>query len=202
MDITEKIENYLSEVEIQHELNEDFRIGLENLKDELSITINEEEWVNEERIDEAAITVPIIISTILAAPEVIKTLAKGIGFLYKKIKKLFGGEDESKGAEKIIEMAEKWHKAYIAVIRKALQMGGIFKAAGIKDKDMQKKATEVVFYTIILGFAVHGGVLTVKSFYHALETAHLSHIKMATFKSILTHLKAKEVKDFITNLIK
>ncbi|MFW6047479.1 MAG: hypothetical protein ACOCP4_06830 [Candidatus Woesearchaeota archaeon] len=79
-------------------------------------------------------------------------------------------------------------------------MGGVFKAAGIKNKEKQKKASEVVFYTIILGFAIHGGVLTIKSITSMLQHANTSHISVTTMEGVLTAIKSKEVKDFITQI--
>lgn len=185
----------------EEELDEAFQQGLNELKatevQEEHIQLTEEQ---KRQVNEAVLSVTFIISLLLGAPSIIKSIAKAIGWVYKKIKKLFGGKEESKVAEKIIQLTEKWHGAYITALRQVLRMGGVFKAAGIKDKEKQKKATEVVFYTIILGFAVHGGFTTAQSIIKMIEHSSTSHAHVTTMEAVLTAVKSKEVKNFITQL--
>jgi hypothetical protein len=98
---------------LQKYLNEDntldtlFKQGCENLQkiqiDDQNIYVSES---MRQKLDES-ISVTLIISLILGTPSIIKSISKAIGFLYRKIKKLFGGKDESKAAEKIVEFTEK-----------------------------------------------------------------------------------------------
>jgi hypothetical protein len=81
-------------------------------------------------------------------------------------------------------------------------MAGVFKSTGIEDKEKQMKATEVVFYTIIFGFAVYGGVATAKSIMHVVNHFNPSHLNMAALEGVLTSIKSKEVSNFIRGLIK
>ena len=193
-----KIDYLLEEYESQ-EINESMRKGLDNLeKSKLTL---EESYVEGEKLDEAAISVTLIISVLLAMPSVIETIANSIGFLYKKIKKLFGAKEESKAIEKIVELAEKWHHGYVATLRQILRIGGVFKSAGIEDKEKQEKATEVVFYTIIFGFAVYGGIATGKSILHMVKHMDLSHINMASLEGVLTAIKSREVQSFIKKVV-
>ena len=177
--------------------------GLNNLQ---SLEINEEiVEVNEEtkqQLNEAAISVTLIVSVILALPSLLSSIAKSIGFIFGKIKKLFGGEDKSTAAEKVINFAEKWHHAYVKTLRQILRMGGVFKSAGITDKEKQMKATEVVFYTIIFGFAVHGGVTTGKSLIKMAKSATLTKLNITTLEGIVTAIKSKEVTQFIKGIMR
>lgn len=194
MRIEERIDDYL----LERELDEAFQMSYNELK---SLNIEEQEQVTTP-VNEAAVSVTLIISTLLAMPSIIENIAKALGFIYKKIRKLFGkSEEDSKAVEKIIKLSEKWHDSYIAVLRQILRMSGVFKQVGVKNKDTQKKITESVFYLIILGFAVHGGFATYKSINAVVAHAHLGHAKIGVIEGILTHLKAREVKNFISNLI-
>lgn len=185
----------------EDELDKAFQQGLDELKtvevQEENIELNEKQ---KRQMNEAVLSVTFIISLILGAPSLIKSITKAIGWVYKKIKKLFGGKEESDVAEKIIQLSEKWHQAYITTLRYVLKMGGVFKAAGMDDKKKQEKATEVVFYTIILGFAIHGGFTTVKSIMKMIEHSSASHAHITTMEAVLTAIKSKEVKNFITQL--
>ena len=193
MDITKKIEDFVSKSDTG--LNESFRIGYENLEQVIpNIEENSVEQINE---FEGTIS---IIGIILGAPSIIKNLAKAIGFLYKKIKKILGKEEESKAVEKIVNLSEKWKDLYIKSIRKILQAGNVFKSAGI-DKDKERQATEAVFYTVIFGFAIYGGVISVQTIYNFIEDeGEMEHLQKGTIKSIISSIRAKEVKDFITKL--
>lgn len=193
---------------LQQYLNEDktldflFEEGLRNLQevqiDEQEIEVSES---TKHQLNES-ISVTLIISVLLATPSIIQSIAKSVGFLYKKIKKLFGGKEESKAVEGIVNFTEKWHHMYISALRQILRMGGVFKSAGITDKDKQMKATEVVFYTIIFGFAVYGGVATAKSIMHVVHHATPTHINMSTLEGVLTSVKSKEVANFVRGIIK
>jgi flagellar motor component MotA len=79
-------------------------------------------------------------------------------------------------------------------------MGGVFKTAGITDKGRQEKATEVVFYTIIFGFAILGGVATGKSILHVAKHMSLSNISFASLEGVLTSIKSNEVVKFIKSI--
>ena len=196
-----KLDTYINE-EIDLSLNEGFDKTLESLK--MSNPIDESHLVvyNNDRIDEAAISVTLIISVLLAMPNIIKTIAKSFNFIFNKIKKLFKKDvKEDNGViEKLIKMTDKWHHAYISTLRQILRMGGVFKSAGIKEKDKQEKATEVVFYTIIFGFAVMGGIATGKSILHVAKHMSLSNISFASLEGVLTSVKSGEVVKFIKKI--
>ena len=83
-----------------------------------------------------------------------------------------------------------------------MRAGGVFKSAGIEDKEKQMKATEVVFYSIIFGFAIHGGIATTKSIMHTAKHITLTNIKFATLESVLTGVKTREVTKFIKSIMK
>lgn len=77
----------------------------------------------------------------------------------------------------------------------------MFKQVGVKDKEKQNMVTESIFYLIILGFAVHGGIATYKSVSYTISHMSLGHTKMAAIEAALTHLKSREVKNFISKLV-
>lgn len=186
---------------INDDLDNLFAQGLEELKKqevkEEIIQLTEEQ---KQQLDEAVISVTFIISLILAAPSIMKGITKALGWVYKKIKKLFGGKEQSSVEDKLVEMIEKWHHSYIVVLRQILRTGGIFKAAGITDKEKQTKATEVVFYTIILGFAIYGGITTASSIINMIKHSSLSHGHITAAEAALTGIKSKEVKSFLAQL--
>lgn len=155
------------------------------------------------QLNEAGVTPVFIIGLVLAAPSVIKMIVKAVGWVIKKIRKLFGKkEDESEAVEKIIEFTEKWHKAYIKVIEKTLQVGGVFRAANIDDKKQREMAAEVIFYTIIFGFAVYSGLASGKIIMNTLQTASTKNIEMGIVESIMTAIKSSELKEFIQHITK
>jgi len=196
--INKKIYKYLEKDYINWELDEAFETGLKNLK---SLKVEEQDFRNYS-INEEAISITLIISLMLAAPSLIENIAKSIGFLYKKIRKLFGKEtDDSKSLQKLINITNKWHHAYIKTIMYIMKMAGIFKKAGVKNKKTQEKTAEAVFYVIIFGFAIHGGIATVESIRHAISHASVGHAQTATMEGIITALKTKEIKNFIATVI-
>lgn len=198
-ELLNKLNTYLNE-EIELSLNEGFDKTLESLQ--MYKPIDESHLVEYNgRVDEA-VSVTLIISLILGMPTIIKTIAKSFKFVLDKIKKLFGKDTkEDEGViEKLIKMTDKWHHAYIVTLRQVLRMGGVFKSAGITDKGRQEKATEVVFYTIIFGFAILGGVATGKSILHVAKHMSLSNISFASLEGVLTSIKSNEVVKFIKSI--
>lgn len=199
MEITEKIDKYLEVSQIEKELDEAFKEGYNNLQ---SLNIEEQDEVTTP-INEEAVSVTLIISTLLAMPSIVESIAKSIGWIYKKIKKLFKKEEEeTEAVEKIIKVSEKWHKSYITVLKQILRFSGVFKQVGAKKEETKDKITESIFYLIILGFAFHGGIAAYSSISEAINHMHLGYGKKAVLKTALTHLKVKEVKNFVSELIK
>ncbi|KXB08935.1 hypothetical protein AKJ59_00280 [candidate division MSBL1 archaeon SCGC-AAA385M02] len=197
-----RLQKYLK-MDVNDELNQIFEGTLDDLQNIDLNEVHDDSSAPQERIDEEAISATLIVSTILALPSLLKTIIKTFGFFYKKIKKLFGGKEESNVEQKLVELSDKWHHAYIKVLRQLLKTGGVFKSAGIEDKDKQMKATEVVFYTIIFGFAIHGGLATAKGIMKiAAHPTNLLHIKHATLEGVLTSIKSKEVRSFIQKMMK
>ena len=149
-----------------------------------------------------SISVTLILSILLAAPAIMKVLAKGVGFILNLIKKLFGKEpDEYAILEKLIEIADKWHHAYIGIIEKILTFTGIFKSANIEvDDPTRHKIAEVVFYVIIFGFGIHGGIMSGKSILHMVTHSKISHLNTTVVESVLSVIKSKEVIDFVAGL--
>jgi len=95
-------------------------------------------------------------------------------------------------SEEIIEVNEETKR----------ELGGVFKSAGIEDKEKQMRATEVVFYTIIFGFAIHGGVTTGKALLKMVKSATLTKVNIATVEGVVTAVKSKEVTQFIKGVMR
>lgn len=200
--VSEKLDIYLNEDE-NYQLNESFRKTLDTLNEQEIIDESDKMHYNRGLVNEEVISATLIISLILGAPTIIKSITKAFGYIFNKIKKLFKKDKESDKetvAEKIIKMTDKWHHAYITTLRQILRMGGVFKSAGITDKHRQEKATEVVFYTIIFGFAVLGGIATGKSVLHVAKHMNLSNISLASLEGALTSIKSNEVVKFIKTI--
>jgi len=195
-----RLQDYLNE-DMYISLNQGFYDSLQSLGE--MQPIDESHLVNNDRIDEAAISIALIISTILAMPSLIKNLASALGWLWKKIKKLFTGkEEDSVVVQKIIELTDKWHHLYITTLRQILKVAGVFKSAGIEEKEKQEKATEVVFYTIIFGFAIYGGVTTGKGLLKIAKNMDLQNIKIVGLEGVLTSIKSNEVRTFVRKMMK
>lgn len=167
---------------------------------EVSESLTEEQ---QSELNEAGLSVPLIISMVLAAPSIIKSLTKAVGFIYKKLRGLFGGNqnDEETAIQKMIQFTEKWHHSYVKIVEKILKYGGVFKSAKMDDPHKQEKAAEVVFYTIIFGFAVYGGIASAKAITKMVKNTNLHYIDMAALESVLTSVKAQEVKEFVSELM-
>lgn len=186
-----KFSNYL----IEQKMNSLFESILINLKEEKI----KREFVEIDRIDES-VSITLIISVILALPSLLKTISKVFGFFYKKMKKLFGGKEMSRTEELIVKLADKWHHHYIMILRQILKVAGVFKSAGIDEEDKQIKATEVVFYTIIFGFAVHGGIATAKGIWSVVNNISQNGLNLTILEAVLTAIKSKEIRTFIKKI--
>lgn len=156
-----------------------------------------------QQLNEAGLSIPFIIGIVMAAPSVIKIIVKAVGWIIKKVKKLFGkSEEPSEAVEKLIEFTEKWHKAYIKVIKKALEFGGVFKSAGIESEKNQEMAAEAVFYTIVFGFAVYSGLASGKIIINSMQEASLKNIEMGIVEGVMTAIKSGEIKEFLQSVSK
>lgn len=196
--INKKIYKYIGMDYDDIELNEAFETGWKNLK----LLKIEEEDLKSYPINEEVVSITLIISLMLAAPSLIKNISKAIGFLYKKIRKLFGKEtNDPKSLQKLVNFTEKWHHAYIKTIQQILRFAGIFKKVNVTDKKTQEKVAETVFYVIIFGFAIHGGIATVESISHAIHSSSVGHAQAATMEGVLTSIKTKEIKNFIATIV-
>ena len=152
---------------------------------------------DQKKIQES-LSVTLIISMLLAAPNLVKTLAKGVRFILQKLKII---KSDSNFLEGFIQFADQWHHKYILIIEKLLTYSGVFKAAGIaKDDESREKIATVVYYVIIFGFGIHGGISSAKSIWSIIAHGHYHHINMAVLESVLTSIKSKEVADFISNI--
>lgn len=161
--------------------------------------INESEYTEDE-INEA-LGPMLILSVLLAMPKVIELIVKAISIVIKTLKNMIGMKqsDETKIADTIIGFTHKWHKSYIKAIQFVLEKAKVFEKAKIVDDEDKKKAAEVVFYTIIFGFVVYGGIASVSAIAASVHNA--SHAGMATAEVVLTSVKTTEVKSFVTKFM-
>ena len=127
---------------LENDIDNYFKLSLEGLNSEDfsdesvgSIPINE------------AVGVSLIISLMLAAPGIIERIAKAVGWVINKIRKLFGKEKkEFEFIEKLIEFAEKWATGYVVAIEKILDVTGIFKKAGMTEKKEKREVATIIYY--------------------------------------------------------
>lgn len=156
------------------------------------------------KINEALGAVAII-GFLLALPKVLELLVKGIGKLVSVWKRLVK-PGEAKGKEEefahnIIEFTHKWHKMYISGLQFILKVSGAFKKAGITDEAGQRKAAEVIYYTIIAGLAIYSGIGAVSAFKGAVQgAAHGGSFSIAAFEAAMTSVKSSEVVGFLGSL--
>lgn len=156
------------------------------------------------KINEALGAVAII-GFLLALPKVLELLVKGIGKLVSVWKRLVK-PGEAKGKEEefahnIVEFTHKWHKMYISGLQFILKVSGAFKKAGITDEAGQRKAAEVVYYTIIAGLAIYSGIGAVSAFKGAVQgAAHGGSFSIAAFEAAMASVKSSEVVGFLGSL--
>ena len=196
MKLEDKIDKFINEDYNDIILEKAFQQGYNNLI-KLEETVQEEESL--EPVNES-LTVSVIISSILGMPGLVKLITKGIGFLYKKLKKTFGGKEESYVEDKLISFCDKWHHMYVNVLHNILKLSGVFKKVKIVDEEKQKKATEVVFYSIIFGFAINAGIATAEGIIHLIKSGGLHHLGITGLEGVMTAIKSKEVVKFINQI--
>ena len=162
---------------------------------------------SEETINEAVGAIAII-GFMLALPKILEIMVKGVSKLVKGVKKILGktpAKDDKEGqedmAQKIIDGLHKWHKGYIYGLQMMLKYTGIFKKAKIKKPATQKKAAEMLYYTIIAGLAIYSGVGAVSAFKSAMSgAAHGGSFSLSAFEAAMATVKSGEVASFLGEL--
>ncbi len=194
MEFFESNETASSYIKTNFYLEEAFKQTLKEL-DNIQLT----EKYDDTQLQEM-FTPTLVISTILALPSMISSIVKAFSFVIKQVRKLFSDStEEFTIVTKLLEFTDKWHHSYIKVIEKILVFSGIFKRLNITDPKIRTLSAEVVFYTIIFGFAIHGGLASAKSVYSMVHHGNLHHINVATLETVLTSIKSKEVVEFVRN---
>jgi len=151
-----------------------------------------------------------LIGLVLAAPKMVEMLAKAFNTVSKKLNKYFKKgpqpqDDETGIAKNIIEFTHKWHSAYIKVLQFALEMFGVFAKAKITNTEDKKKATEMLYYTIIAALAFYSGVSSAVAFKKALMAQDIaaasSNFSLASLETAMTKVKSGEVKEFMQKIM-
>jgi len=177
------------------ELEEAFGRGLEVLAWEPLLENEAPEKVEE------SFSVIFLINIVMGMPMLLKVIVKAFAFVYRSLQKLFKKKPSTpEFVETLLKFTDKWHDAYVKVLQKVLKYAGVFKSSGLKDPVKQKMATEVLFYTIILGLAVYSGVGAADAIIKAVKGSLASHGHVAALETVLTGLKSNEVKSFIQNI--
>lgn len=170
-------------------LKEEVEKSLKILEDTSSLEEYKGDSLNE------SISATLIISMLLALPSAIQSLTKAFGKILRMLFKR--GDEEFTVIQKMLDFTEKWHHSYIKLIKGILNITGIFKKTNVTDEAAKDKVAEIVFYVVILGFAIHGGVASVKSIYSMITHSHTHHIGITTIETVLTQIKSKEVITFV-----
>ena len=151
-----------------------------------------------------------IIGLTLAAPKLIQILASAFGGIMKKLNKYFKKgaqpqDNESEIAKSIIEFSHKWHGAYIKTLQYALEMFGVFAKSGITNSADKKKATEMLYYTLIAGLSVYSGVGAASAFKSAMASkdiaAAAANFNLSALEAAMTKIKAGEVQQFLKKVM-
>ena len=81
------------------------------------------------------------------------------------------------------------------------RLSGLYKKAGIKDKDAQMKVANIFYYTVVAGLAIAAGVGAVGAFKAGIsQAAHGGEFAIGTFESVMAVVKSGEVASFIGQL--
>ena len=211
--VQEGVRQALREQEIEQAADELEKLMGDALGDfEKAYDANEEEAKqevedSEETINEAIGAVAII-GFMLALPKILEIMVKGVSKLVKGVKKVLGktpAKDDKEGqedmAKKIIDGLHKWHKGYIYGLQMMLKYTGIFKKAKIKQPAAQKKAAEMLYYTIVAGLALYSGIGAVSAFKGAMSgAAHGGSFSLSAFEAAMATVKSGEVSSFLGEL--
>jgi hypothetical protein len=161
--------------------------GLSALKD-----IDEVEGLEvEEELNESV--TGLVISGLLASPKILEWISKAIGY----ISKAFTGDNESKAANKLHDIAHKWEGYYLTAIKFAVKKLGIAKSVwsvdGKVDED-KLKTTAKILYAVILALAAGNAANAVLSSNSAVIKAiegSLGGIKGTEIAQIISNIKGK-----------
>ncbi len=173
-------------------LDEEVKKSLKSLEDVSSLEKYEGDSLNE------AIGATLVISMLLAMPSAIQSLTKAFGKILRMLFKK--GDEEFAVIQRVLDFTEKWHHSYIKLIKGILSITGIFKKTNVTDESAKDKVAEIVFYVIIFGFAVHGGIASAKSIFHMISHSNTHHIGIASIEAVLTQIKSKEIISFVRKL--
>jgi len=154
-----------------------------------------------------AVGVVAVLGIILALPKLTEILVKSLVKITATFKKFFkknAAKSESEQievAKNIIAFTHKWHKMYVKVLYLALKTAGVFKKANITNPDMQMKATEAIYYTLVAGLAIYSGVGAVSAFKAALTSSvEAGHFSLGALESAMSAIKSKEVTEFLQKI--
>jgi len=149
----------------------------------------------EGKIDEFVISATLVAGIIAAIPSLIKIfsmLVKGVGSILNTVGLGKAGDKVKKFAEKIAHASHEMHKAYIALIDKALV--NIIPEYGKLEQDKRNKIAEAVYMIIVLYLGINAGV----SAFHELS---IGAWVPGGVEGALSAIKAGEVGTFMADAI-
>lgn len=169
-------------VDIEHELENDFKELLLDLEEEL-------ESVSENRTNESvALTVTGLTLAIPGILKIISTVGKHASSVVLKSlgKKPSDTDSYNKWFDKMSKLGDDLHHMYVKPIEKVV---GKF----VSDKDKVHRIADGIMHLIIAMMFVASGIGTIQ---------HLSssHLSSASLEAALTAVKGNEIKLFIKNL--
>lgn len=164
----------LAQVLLESKEERGLRIALEQpLLENVDFEFNEIETFTLTEEEKAVLSeaVATIIGAILAAPKILEYIGRIVQWVVKIFRKLVGKpspdneEGENAVAEKIKQVAHKWHGMYVFVIKKIVKVSGFqsefWAPDGKTDEDKLKLTAEIllnVAIAVAAGFAVYGAV--------------------------------------------
>lgn len=194
--------------EINSDLEKEMKTALAKLTAGAK-SIKPEDKIEVPEVTEALDPVTII-GLVLAAPKLLEILASAFGSVMKKLNKYFKKgaqptDNESEIAKSIIEFSHKWHSAYIKILQYVLEMFGVFAKANITNNTDKKKATEMLYYTIIAGLAVYSGVGAASAFKSAMASKDIAtaagNFNLSALEAAMTVIKSGEVQSFLKKVM-
>jgi len=139
----------------------------------------------------------LAVSIIAAAPKALEIFAKAMSKVVKVFKTKVMGQPDVEDPEwikGILDIAHKWHKGYIKMIKWCLWATGSFRSIGVeKDSPEADKIAEQLYYAIVLGLLLASGAGGIKA---AME----GHKAAAMAEGALTAIKSAEMVEFLAGV--
>ena len=189
---------------VAKELGAEFDAAQDEIEKEVEETSDEQ--VNEVRQKLNEVGPLTVIGFVMALPKVVELLAKAAEKIIKVMMKITGGkkakteEERLKWAAIIIDFTHKWHDLYIKIFYWILKYSGVYKKAGVKNKEEQMKIAKVLYYVVVAALALAAGLGAVTYFKKASVdlATHTGDLSFSAFEAGMAAIKSGEVAEFVS----